>query len=254
MGRGMSQITVSGSACPARSCRRKAVEVATPASGCGAVVVTCCSPVPSPPPHRSPGTPPRIAGLLAPARAGRVHQSRFPFQRPPAPQSLPRTPIRGPHPPESGPRQRRISWLQSVAPPPPSTLRQQQRVPPLPLQLRRPSVNPPPHLSLVQLPPVRHRGISCMPNSNPHSNFLTDRLNCPQFYATLMRVTPWFQFRRIAGRWVALHLRQPDNDHITAFTIWSRFWLQLRPTIYAKMTGSPVSGMYIASEPQEGPQ
>ena len=48
-----------------------------------------------------------------------------------------------------------------------------------------------------------------------------------------MWVTPWFQFRRITGRWVALHLRQPDNDHITAFTIWSRFWLQLRPTIYA---------------------
>ena len=140
--------------------------MATPASGCGAVVVTCCSPVPSPPPHRSPGTPPSnswprikygVTFLLAPARAGRVHQSRFPFQRPPAPQSLPRTPIRGPHPPESGPRQRRISWLQFVGPLPPSTLRQQQRVPPLPLPRRRPSVNPPPHLSLVQLPPVRHR-------------------------------------------------------------------------------------------------
>ena len=31
-------------------------------------------------------------------------------------QSLPRTPIRGPHLPESGPRQRRISWLQFVGP------------------------------------------------------------------------------------------------------------------------------------------
>ena len=60
-----------------------------------------------------------IAGLFAPARAGRVHQGWLSFEHPFAPQSLPRTPIRGQHPLGSGPRRRRKPWLPPAAPRPP---------------------------------------------------------------------------------------------------------------------------------------
>ena len=36
-----------------------------------------------------------------------------------------------------------------------------------------------------------------MPNSNPHSDLLTNQLNCPQFYSTLMRISPWLRFSTV---------------------------------------------------------
>ena len=53
---------------------------------------------------------------------------------------------------------------------------------------------------LTSLPFMRHRSssapISIMPNSNPHSNSVTDQLNYRQFYPTPMRVSPRLRFRK----------------------------------------------------------